>query len=82
MIEPSNWLREIQFLSMSEKYKTWLTDEFSRLKDFLIATLKINAPENVHVVFQDGGALQDNVLADLGPEVWEDFQTKFMDNVR
>ena len=82
MIEPSNWLREIQFLSMSEKYKTWLTDEFSRLKDFLIATLKINAPENVHVVFQDGGALQDNVLADLGPEVWEDFQTKFMDSVR
>ncbi len=32
-----------------------------------------------HVVLQDGGELKDNVLADLGPEVWEEFQTKFID---
>ncbi len=32
-----------------------------------------------NVILQDGGQLTDNVLADLGPEVWEDFQTNFID---
>jgi hypothetical protein len=32
-----------------------------------------------HIVLQDGGELKDNVLSDLGPEVWEDFQTRFID---
>ena len=81
-IEPSNWLREIQFLNMAEKYKTWLADEFIRLKDFFAAVVKANASEYALVAYQDGGALKDSVLADLGPEIWEDFQTKFMDKVR
>jgi hypothetical protein len=28
---------------------------------------------------QDGGELVDNPLAELGPNVWDDFQTKFID---
>ena len=79
-LEPTNWLLEIQFLTMADKYKTWLTDEFSRLKDFFAAVLKTNNAEYALIILQDGGALKDNVLADLGPEVWEDFQTKFIDN--
>ena len=79
-IEPTNWLLEIQFLTMADKYKTWLTDEFSRLKDFFATVLKTNNTEYALITLQDGGALKDNVLADLGPEVWEDFQTKFIDN--
>ncbi len=82
MIEPTNWLWEIQFLTMADQYKTWLKDEFTRLKDFLATALKVNTPEYAHVVLQDGGALKDSVLSDLGPEVWEDFQTKFIDNTR
>ncbi len=82
-IEPANWMREIQFLNMSEKYTTWLKGEFSRLKDFLASFMaKITTPEFATVVLQDGGVLKDNLLADLGPEVWEDFQTKFIDNAR
>ena len=79
-IEPTNWLLEIQYLTMAEKYKTWLTDEFSRLKDFFAAVLKTNNAEYALITLQDGGALKDNVLADFGPEIWEDFQTKFIDN--
>jgi len=79
-IEPINWSLEIQFLTMAEKYKTWLTDEFSRLKDFFATVVKTDSPEHALMVLQDGGALKDNVLADLGPEIWEDFQTKFIDN--
>ena len=79
LIEPKNWVREIQFLFMGEKYKEWLSDEFTRLKDFFAATVKANTAVYAHIVLQDGGELTDNVLADLGPEVWEDFQTHFID---
>jgi hypothetical protein len=30
------------------------------------------------VILQDGGELKDNVLADMKPEIWEDFQTSFI----
>ncbi len=79
-IEPTNWLLEIQYLTMADKYKSWLTDEFSRLKDFFAAVLKTNNTEYALITLQDGGAFKDNVLADFGPEIWEDFQTKFIDN--
>ncbi len=82
MIEPTNWLREIQFLITADKYKTWLKDEFSRLKDFFATALTVHQPEYAQVVMQDGGVLNDNILAELGPKVWEDFQTKFIDNAR
>jgi glycine cleavage system H lipoate-binding protein/ABC-type phosphate transport system substrate-binding protein len=78
-IEPSNWLREIQFLKMAGKHKEWLRGEFSRLKDFLASSLYTKTPEFSPVALQDGGELKDNVLQDLGPEVWEDFQKNFID---
>lgn len=79
LIEPKNWLREIQFLFMGENYKEWLQDEFTRLKDFFAVSVRSNAAVYAHIILQDGGELTDNVLADLEPEVWEDFQTKFID---
>jgi glycine cleavage system H lipoate-binding protein/ABC-type phosphate transport system substrate-binding protein len=81
-IEPTNWTREIQFLSMSEKYKMWLRDEFSRLKDFFAVALNDHTPEYAHVALQDGGAITDGILAQLNPKVWEDFQTKFIDTAK
>jgi glycine cleavage system H lipoate-binding protein len=79
LIEPKNWTREIQFMFMGEKYKEWIKNEFSRLKDFVADSMKVNTLAYSHVILQDGGELSDNVLADLGPEVWEDFQTRFID---
>ncbi len=79
MIEPKNWLREIEFLFMGERYKDWLSDEFSRLRDFFAASVRTNTSAYTHIVLQDGGELTDNVLADLEPQVWEDFQTRFLD---
>lgn len=81
-IEPENWLREIEFMSMADKFKTWLSGEFSRLRDFLAFSAQPGSPRYAGIVLQDGGLLKDHVLADLGPEVWEDFQTKFMNNSR
>jgi glycine cleavage system H lipoate-binding protein/ABC-type phosphate transport system substrate-binding protein len=79
LIEPSNWSREIQFLSMADKYRTWIKDEFSRLKDFLAIVIRSETHEYATIALQDGGAIKDSILADLGPDIWEDFQEKFID---
>jgi glycine cleavage system H lipoate-binding protein/ABC-type phosphate transport system substrate-binding protein len=81
-IEPRNWMREVQFMLMGEKYTDWLRDEFVRLKEFVAASARTDSMVYSHVVLQDGGELAENVLADLGPEVWEDFQTSFIDKSR
>jgi len=78
-IEPTNWSLEIQYLLMAEKYKESLKDEFLKLKDFFTALVKSNSYDFAYVTMQDGGELLDNPLAELGPNVWEDFQSKFMD---
>ena len=78
-IEPANWLREVSFMFMFDKYREWLEDEFNRLRDFLAVSANSNKVVYHHIVLQDGGELKDNVLSDLGPEVWEDFQTRFID---
>ena len=77
-IEPTNWLLEIQFMNMAEKYSAWLKDEYLRLRDFFEAAVRVHVPAFI-MILQDGGVLRDGILGELGPEVWEDFQTKFMD---
>ncbi len=79
MIDPVNWVRETRFLTMADSYKSWLKDEFSRLRDFFAVALAAHSPEYAYVTMQDGGLLQDHILSDLDPKVWEDFQTKFID---
>jgi len=78
-IEPTNWAREVHFMFMIDKYREWLKDEFSRLKDFVANSANSNQLVYQHIVLQDGGELKDEVLSDFGPEVWEDFQTHFID---
>jgi glycine cleavage system H lipoate-binding protein/ABC-type phosphate transport system substrate-binding protein len=79
MVEPTNWLREIQFMFMADKFKTWLKAEFNRLKDFVAFLQKTHEPQYAHVILQDGGEVREGILQDLGPEAWEDFQSRFME---
>ncbi|WP_430810908.1 MULTISPECIES: hypothetical protein [unclassified Carboxylicivirga] len=81
LIEPLNWFREIQCMLMADSYKAWLKAEFMRLKTFLSYAARSNTAVYQHIILQDGGELHDHVLADLDPEVWEEFQTKFIDKV-
>lgn len=78
-IEPANWELEMQYLALADKYGNDLKLEFVRLKEFFASIFKPHSLAFAHAVLQDGGALKDHVLADLGPEVWEDFQTRFID---
>jgi glycine cleavage system H lipoate-binding protein len=79
MIEPANWHRENQLLFMAEKHIQHIKSELTRLKDFLSAALRDDTDKYSMVILQDGGEIRDGVLSDLGPELWEDFQTKFID---
>lgn len=78
LIEPKNWIREMQLMFMADRYRQWLSDEYSRLKLFFSTAAREN-PTFAQVILQDGGELTENVLADLEPAVWEDFQTRFID---
>lgn len=78
-IEPANWSRETQFMLMAEQTANWIKKEFSRLKDVLAKAYP--ADELAHVM-QDGGALKGHVLENAGPEVWEEFQTNFIDTIK
>lgn len=82
LITPDNWQQEIPFLKMAADYKEWLKQEFIRLKDFLAFSLKVNKDAYANVVLQDGGSIKKHVLKDLNPEAWEDFQEKFIENVK
>jgi glycine cleavage system H lipoate-binding protein/ABC-type phosphate transport system substrate-binding protein len=79
MIKPSNYLREIQFLRMADKYREWLKNEIIRLKDFLAASVNLKSLNMAQISYQDGGEIINHVLHEFGPEVWEDFQKKFIE---
>jgi glycine cleavage system H lipoate-binding protein/ABC-type phosphate transport system substrate-binding protein len=79
MIKPSNYLREIQFLRMSEKYREWLKNEIARLKDFLALSANMKGLQMSQISYQDGGEIINHVLHEFGPEIWEDFQKKFIE---
>jgi len=81
-INPNDWVTEAKQLTNADRYKIWLKSEFLWLKDFLALALVNNNPELAHVVLQDGGTIREGVLADFGPVVWEDFQTKFLDVIK
>jgi glycine cleavage system H lipoate-binding protein/ABC-type phosphate transport system substrate-binding protein len=79
MIEPSNWLREIQLMFMADRFRSWLKGEFTRLKDFFAMAENNKELQFARVVYQEGGELKEGVLGDLDPEVWEDFQSHFIE---
>lgn len=81
-IESNNWLTEIKTFLMGETYKAWLKNEFSRLKDFFSTTIKLDVTNSLQVVFQDGGELSDNPMESFGPEIWEEFQTEFINKAK
>ena len=81
-IEPVNWELEQQYLQMADKVKANLNNEFQRLKDFIDSVLKLVSPDYAYSVLQDGGTFVDHPLAEFGPDVWDDFQTKFIDSAK
>ena len=78
LVEPKNWLAEIKGYSMGEKYREWIKKEFVRLKDFFSAGIALMVGGVPTPVIQDGGEISDGILETFGPEVWEEFQARFI----
>lgn len=77
-IEPDNWLNESRLMSAAAKYSEQVREEFGRLRDFLATATGSGNVRMAPVVLQDGGELKEGLLEEFGPEVWEEFQIRFM----
>ncbi len=78
MVQPVNWIAELKTFFMGDPYTDWLKTEFARLKEFLTSGMKIREGKELSVVLQDGGEIRDGALEEFGPEVWEEFQSRFI----
>ncbi len=81
-IEPENWERDSRLLNFAGKYADYLKEEFARIRDFLSVVPGHNDLRYAHVVLQDGGELKDGLLEEFGPELWEEFQVRFLEMSR
>lgn len=81
-IEPLTWTAENKLLFMADKYREMVSSEILKLKDFLAGFMNKEHHQYATAVLADGGALIDNPLADMGPEVWEEFQIKYIDSAK
>ncbi len=77
-IQPTNWRRETDFMMMADSYKSWIKEEFSRIKDFLAAMMTPAQLGVQHIVLQDGGELKTGFMLDMEPEIWEEFENRFL----
>ncbi len=80
-IEPSNWQQENKLLMMINEYTKWISFEMNRLRDFFASASSSNTT-HPHTVLQDGGEPQAEALKNCCPEVWENFQTSFINPSR
>ncbi|HCC70200.1 MAG TPA: hypothetical protein DEQ09_03495 [Bacteroidales bacterium] len=78
-IEPDNWIKEAKKYFMGDNYREFLKSQFSGLKDFVATTVKPDNAEYSMVILQDGGEIKDGLLENYGPDVWEEFQNRFID---
>jgi hypothetical protein len=67
---------------MADRHRRYICEELPKLKDFLATMMPSDAGKHPAVILQDGGFLADAALADLGPEIWEEYQSKFIDPSR
>jgi glycine cleavage system H lipoate-binding protein len=77
-VEPADWMKEIRSFFMGDRYAEWIGMEFNRLKAFFSGIVQSRCPIEGAAVLQDGGEPEAGVLGSFGPEVWEEFQDRFI----
>ena len=68
-------------MAMAGRYIDRIRQEFTQIKDFLASLPGVTGDKYASIVLQDGGELKDGLLEEFGPEIWEEFQVKFIDNL-
>jgi len=77
-IKPSSWITETSGYYLAEEALKWTSKELARFKDFLSASTEKYSAQPAMVVLQDGGELADFPMSEMPKEVWQDFQTTFL----
>lgn len=78
MIEPERWVSELKNYFLGDRYREWLREEMNRLKDFFSRGVALLVGGVPAPVVQDGGEIRYGILEEFGPEVWEEFQERFI----
>jgi glycine cleavage system H lipoate-binding protein len=78
LVEPQQWLSETKGYVMGERYREWISKEFVRLKDFFSSGIALVVRGIPTPVMQEGGEVKYGIMELFGPEVWEEFQTSFI----
>jgi glycine cleavage system H protein len=76
---PKRWDVEKAMLILGEKAQEWMQQEQARLRDVLAFAERKYDLSLQPVLLQEGGEIQDQVLEALSPEIWEEFQSEFID---
>jgi glycine cleavage system H lipoate-binding protein len=78
LVEPERWVSELRQYYLGDTYKEWLRDEMNRLKEFFSRGIALLVGGVPAPVIQDGGEISYGILGEFGPEVWEEFQVRFI----
>ena len=78
-LKPTHFSDDIKSLKIAEQAKTWLSNEFSRLKDFVLAHQEQTALSTV--TLSDGGTLVDGIADYLDKKAIREFEQQFLMNL-
>ncbi|MBT3252564.1 MAG: hypothetical protein HN995_07490 [Candidatus Marinimicrobia bacterium] len=76
---PKRWDVEKAMLIIGEKAQQWVQQEQARLRDVLAFAERKYDLSAQPILLQEGGEIEDKVLESLSPEIWEEFQSEFID---
>lgn len=77
-IKPERWIEETTTCFLASEAVKWSEAELMRFKDFMAESVRKYNPDTSQIILQDGGELMENALAEMPPEVWNDFQKNFL----
>ncbi|MCF7808751.1 MAG: hypothetical protein K9M49_03540 [Candidatus Marinimicrobia bacterium] len=78
-ITPKRWDLERGMMVIGERANQWLQGETARLRDVLAFAMRKYELTPQPILLQEGGEISNNVLESLSPEIWEEFQSEFID---
>ncbi len=80
-IEVDNWRENTWGLLLGQRAGNWLHAEMQRLRDFFAEVVAARDPELPALTLQDGGEVAEQVLSYQDKDVWDAFQSDFLDAV-
>ncbi len=78
-LKPTHLSDDIKSFKIADQAKTWISNEFSRLKDFVLAHQ--NQPALSNVTLSDGGTLVEGIADYLDNNAIIEFEKQFLENL-